>query len=210
MSKRKKHFISLIGEKNPLSFQMLGICSALAVTSKLATALTMAISMCFVLILSSLTVSSIRKLIPRELRIITFLLIISTLVVATDIFLKAYFFEVSKELSIFISLIVTNCIVMGRAESFALHNKPIDSAVDAFGSSIGYGMFLVTTASIREAFGQGALLGFSVIPDIFYRYGYQDILFFRLAPSAFIILGVSIALQKKIADYIYQLRNKDE
>jgi Na+-transporting NADH:ubiquinone oxidoreductase subunit D len=184
---------------NPINIQMLGICSALAVTVQLNTAVVMALSMTFVISFSNLTVSLLRKIIPRNIRIIVELSIISSLVILTDEFLKAYYYDISKQLSVFVGLIITNCIVLGRAESFALSNPPHLALIDGVGNGMGYGAVLVAVAFFRELLGFGTLFGFQIIPDGFYAAGYQDAGFMLLAPAAFILIGLFVWLQKYLS-----------
>lgn len=197
--RRTKAFQTLaqpIWGDNPINIQMLGICSALAVTVQLNTAVVMAISMTFVISFSNLTVSILRKIIPRNIRIIVELSIISSLVILTDEFLKAYYYDISKQLSVFVGLIITNCIVLGRAESFALSNPPHMALIDGIGNGIGYGGVLVAVAFFRELLGFGTLFGFQIIPDAMYAAGYEDAGFMLLAPAAFILIGLFVWLQK--------------
>jgi Na+-transporting NADH:ubiquinone oxidoreductase subunit D len=179
---------------------MLGICSALAVTVHLNTAMVMALSMTFVISFSNLTVSLLRKIIPRNIRIIVELSIISSLVILTDEFLKAYYYDISKQLSVFVGLIITNCIVLGRAESFALSNPPHLALIDGIGNGMGYGAVLVVVAFFRELLGFGTLFGFQIVPDGLYAAGYRDAGFMLLAPAAFILIGLFVWLQKFLSD----------
>lgn len=185
---------------NPINIQMLGICSALAVTVHLNTAMVMALSMTFVISFSNLTVSLLRKIIPRNIRIIVELSIISSLVILTDEFLKAYYYDISKQLSVFVGLIITNCIVLGRAESFALSNPPHLALIDGIGNGMGYGAVLVVVAFFRELLGFGTLFGFQIVPDGLYAAGYRDAGFMLLAPAAFILIGLFVWLQKFLSD----------
>lgn len=185
---------------NPINIQMLGICSALAVTVQLNTAMVMALSMTFVISFSNLTVSLLRKIIPRNIRIIVELSIISSLVILTDEFLKAYYYDISKQLSVFVGLIITNCIVLGRAESFALSNPPHLALIDGIGNGMGYGAVLVVVAFFRELLGFGTLFGFQIVPDGLYAAGYRDAGFMLLAPAAFILIGLFVWLQKFLSD----------
>ncbi len=185
---------------NPIAIQMLGICSTLAVTVQLRTAIVMGLSLTFVTAFSNLFISLMRKQIPRNIRIIVELSVISTLVILTDEFLKAFFYDISKQLSVFVGLIITNCIVMGRAEAFALANPPHLAFIDGVGNGFGYGLVLVTVAFVRELFGSGKLLGFQIVPDSFYRAGYENMGFMLLAPAAFIIIGLLVWLQKTLVN----------
>ena len=185
-------------QNNPISIQSLGICSALAVTVQLKTAVVMALSLTFVLSFSNLTVSALRKVIPRNIRMIVELSIIASLVILADEVLKAFLYDISKQLSVFVGLIITNCIVMGRAETFALGNPPHLAFLDGLGNGAGYGSILISVAFIRELLGSGKLFGYRVIPDAFYQAGYENMGFMLLAPAAFIIIGLLVWLQKTI------------
>ncbi|MCD6586300.1 MAG: NADH:ubiquinone reductase (Na(+)-transporting) subunit D [Desulfobacteraceae bacterium] len=191
-----KIFSRPIWSENPINIQMLGICSALAVTVQLKTALVMALSMTFVVSCSGFIISLLRKQIPKNIRIIVELSIISTFVILTDEFLRAYYYDISKQLSVFVGLIITNCIVMGRAESFALSNPPHLAFIDGFGNGVGYGSVLLTVAFIRELLGSGNCFGIQVVPDYLYSMGYENAGFMMLAPAAFIIIGLLVWLQK--------------
>ena len=161
-------------KSNPISKQILGVCSALAVTVQLKTAIVMALALTFVVAFSNLIISLMRHAIPRNVRIIVEVSVISTLVILADEFLRAYMYEISKQLSIFVGLIITNCIVLGRAETFAMSNPPGRSFIDGLGNGLGYGSVLVGVAFIRELFGSGKLLGYPVIPAYFYEAGYEN------------------------------------
>lgn len=193
-----KIFLNPVWTENPVNMQMLGICSALAITVQLKTALVMALSMTFVLAFSSLMISLMRRQIPKNIRIIVELCVISTFVILIDEFLKAYFYDISKQLSVFVGLIITNCIVMGRAESFALSNPPHLAFIDGVGNGLGYGSVLVAVAFIRELLGAGKFFGVSVVPEFFYTAGYENAGFMLLAPAAFIIIGLMVWLQKTL------------
>jgi Na+-transporting NADH:ubiquinone oxidoreductase subunit D len=197
--KPSKIFLRPIWNDNPINIQMLGICSALAVTVQLKTAFVMALSMTFVLSCSSFMISLLRKLIPKNIRIIVELSIISTFVILTDEFLRAYMYDISKQLSVFVGLIITNCIVMGRAEAFALSNPPHLAFIDGVGNGFGYGSVLVLVAFIRELLGSGSVFGFQVVPNFLYSIGYEDAGFMLLAPAAFIIIGLLVWLQKSLS-----------
>jgi Na+-transporting NADH:ubiquinone oxidoreductase subunit D len=166
-SKKNKKLISdPLDENNPVTIQVLGICSALAVTVQMKAAVVMSVSVLFVLILANVTVSLIRNLIPNRIRIIVQLVVVAALVIVVDQVLKAYLFDVSKELSVFIGLIITNCIIMGRLEAFALGNKPWPSALDAVGNSLGYAMVLVIVSFFKELFGSGKLFGVEIFGNL--------------------------------------------
>lgn len=197
-TKTFKAFSKSVWSNNPVSIQSLGICSALAVTVQLKTAIVMGISMTLVVAFSSLIISTIRNLIPRNIRIIVEISIIATLVILTDEFLRAYYYDISKQLSIFVGLIITNCIVLGRAESFALSNPPHLAFIDGIGNGAGYGAVLALVAFIRELFGSGSLFGIQLLPEFIYDAGYEDMGFMLLAPSAFIIIGLMVWLQKRL------------
>ncbi len=191
-----KVFFTPIWESNPVSGQILGICSALAVTVQLKTAIVMSLALTFVLAFSNLSVSLIRNLIPRNIRIIVELTIIATLVIVADQVLIAFLYDISKQLSIFVGLIITNCIILARAETYALGNPPVLSMLDGIGNGLGYSQILITVAAIRELLGAGKLFGFQVIPDSFYAAGYENMGFMVLAPGAFISIGFIVWLQK--------------
>jgi Na+-transporting NADH:ubiquinone oxidoreductase subunit D len=183
---------------NPISRQSLGICSALAVTVQLKTAIVMGLALTFVLSFSNLTISLLRNYIPRNIRMIVELSIIASLVILADEVLRAFMYEVSKQLSVFVGLIITNCIVMGRAETFALGNAPLPSFLDGLGNGAGYGLVLAMVAFFRELLGAGKLLGWPVVPQGFYDLGYENIGFMLLAPAAFIIIGLLVWLQNTV------------
>lgn len=181
---------------NPITVQVLGICSALAVTVKLEPAIVMAISVTVVTALSNLIISLIRNTIPSRIRIIVQLMVVSFLVILVDQVLKAFMYELDKALSVYIGLIITNCIVMGRLEAFALGNKPLPALLDGIGNGLGYGLILVIVAFIRELFGSGQLMGFQVIPEGFYNIGYENCGFMLNPPMALILIGVVIWIQR--------------
>ncbi|MDR1864039.1 MAG: NADH:ubiquinone reductase (Na(+)-transporting) subunit D [Bacteroidales bacterium] len=195
-SKKLKPLIHPILTENPVTVQILGICSALAVTVKLEPALVMALSVTAVTGCSNLIISSIRNFIPNSIRIIVQLVVIAALVIIVDQVLKAFAYEVSKQLSVFVGLIITNCIIMGRLEAFAMANKPLPSFLDGIGNGAGYGLILAAVAFFRELFGSGSLLGYKVIPEAFYEFGYRDNGLVILPPMALIIMGVIIWIQK--------------
>jgi Na+-transporting NADH:ubiquinone oxidoreductase subunit D len=198
-TKAFKVFFNPIWESNPVSGQILGICSALAVTVQLKTAIVMGLSLTFVLAFSNLLVSLMRNIIPRNIRIIVELTIISTLVIFADQVLQAFLYDISKQLSIFVGLIITNCIILGRAETYALGNPPLLSLLDGIGNGLGYSQILITVGILRELLGAGKLLGFQVVPEAFYAAGYQDMGFMVLAPGAFIAIGLIAWLQKTVS-----------
>jgi Na+-transporting NADH:ubiquinone oxidoreductase subunit D len=184
---------------NPISRQSLGICSALAVTVQLKTAIVMGLALTFVLSFSNLTVSLLRNHIPRNIRMIVELSIIASLVILADEVLRAFLYDVSKQLSVFVGLIITNCIVMGRAETFALGNAPLPSFLDGMGNGAGYGLVLAMVAFFRELLGSGKLLGWQVVPQGLYNLGYENNGFMLLAPAAFIIIGLLVWLQNTVS-----------
>ena len=181
---------------NPITVLILGICSALAVTAKLKPAIVMALSVTVVTALSNLVISLLRKGIPSKIRIIVQLIVVATLVILVDQFLKAFVYDVSKQLSVFVGLIITNCIVMGRLEAFAMAHNPWESFLDGIGNGLGYGSILVIVAFFRELFGSGTLLGYQVIPQGMYDFGYVNNGLMILPPMALIIIGIIIWLQK--------------
>ena len=181
---------------NPITVLILGICSSLAVTAKLKPAIVMALSVTVVTALSNLVISLLRKGIPLKIRIIVQLIIVATLVILVDQFLKAFMYDVSKQLSVFVGLIITNCIVMGRLEAFAMSHSPWESFLDGIGNGLGYGLILVIVAFFREMFGSGTLLGYQVIPQGLYDFGYINNGLMILPPMALIIIGIIIWLQK--------------
>ena len=202
----KKTFIDPLIDNNPITRQVLGICSALAVTVRVEQAIVMTLALTFVLTMSNMIVSMLRKYIPSSIRIIVQLTVISTLVTLIDKVLEAYMYDLSKELAVFISLIVTNCIVMGRADAFAMQNNVKSSFLDGLGNSLGYGAILILVAAFRELFGTGTLLNFQVIPSSWYLNSqsgwYVDNGLMLLAPGAFIILGLIIWAQRSITSYV--------
>ena len=201
-SKKNKKLISdPLDENNPITVQVLGICSALAVTVQMKAAVVMSVAVLFVLILANVSISLIRNLIPNRIRIIVQLVVVAALVIVVDQVLKAYLFDVSKELSVFVGLIITNCIIMGRLEAFALGNKPWPSALDAIGNSLGYGMVLVIVSFFKELFGSGKLFGFEIFGNAteqtgLYAIGYMDNGLMLLPPSSLILVAVYIWIQK--------------
>ncbi len=182
-------------QSNPVSKQILGICSSLAVTVQLKTALVMSLALTFVVAFSNLAISLMRRQIPRNIRIIVEVAVIATLVIIADEFLKAFMFDISKQLSVFVGLIITNCIVMGRAETFAMGNPPGKSFVDGIANGIGYGSILCGVAFFRELLGSGKLFGFKVIPESFYQAGYENMGLMLLAPGAFIMIALFVWLE---------------
>ena len=190
--KRKDVLLDPLFNNNPIALQVLGICSALAVTTKLETSVVMCGAVIFVLMGSNVSVSLLRNQIPPNIRIIVQLTIIASLVIITDQFLKAYFFDISKQLSVFVGLIITNCIIMGRAEAYAMQNPPGMSAIDAMGNAMGYSIILLVTAFLRELFGSGKLFGVEVLPLVTEGGWYNPNGLMVLSPGAFFIIGIMI------------------
>jgi len=189
--------------QNPITLQVLGICSALAITNTLETALIMSASLTVVLIFSNVTVSMIRKHIPNSVRIIIYMTIIATGVIVVDQVLKAFAPEAAKTLSVFVGLIVTNCIVLGRAEAFAVKNGPWDSFLDGIGNGLGYSLILIIVATIRELLGAGSLLGYEILPLVQNGGWYVPNQMMLLPPSAFFIIGLLIwAIRKRKPDQV--------
>jgi Na+-transporting NADH:ubiquinone oxidoreductase subunit D len=185
-------------QNNPISKQVLGICSALAVTVQMNTAIVMALALTAVVACSNLIISMMRKIIPRNIRIIVEVAVIATLVIIADEVLKAFMYNISKQLSVFVGLIITNCIVMGRAETFAMSNPPLKSFVDGMANGIGYGSILVGVSFFRELLGSGKILGFPVVPQALYDMGYMNMGLMLLAPGAFIVIGLFVWLEHAI------------
>lgn len=190
-----------IGMKNPVTVLVLGVCSALAVTAKLEPALVMGISVTAVVVFANLIISLMRNTIPSRIRIIVQLVVIAALVIVVDQVLKAFAYEVSKQLSVFVGLIITNCILMGRLEAFAMGNKPWPAVLDGLGNGLGYTVILVVVAIVREVFGAGTLtfpvIGtIQIIPQFFYDLGYENNGLMILPPMALILLGIIIWIQR--------------
>ena len=193
-----------LSKENPITVQVLGICSALAVTAQVKPALVMAISVIVVVSISNVIISLLRNTIPPRIRIIVQLLVVAMMVILVDQVLKAFVYDVSKQLSVFVGLIITNCIVMGRLEAFAMQNKPWESFLDGIGNGLGYGLILFIIAFFRELFGSGTLLGYQIIPESWYAANggfYYNNGLFILPPMALIIVGVII--------WVHRSRNKD-
>ena len=188
----KKSILAPVLDNNPIALQVLGVCSALAVTTKLETAFVMTLAVTFVTALSNFSVSLIRNHIPNSVRIIVQMAIIASLVIVVDQVLKAYLYDISKQLSVFVGLIITNCIVMGRAEAFAMKSAPIPSLIDGIGNGLGYGFVLITVGFFRELFGSGKLFGLEVLPLVSNGGWYQPNGLMLLAPSAFFLIGFMI------------------
>ncbi|MBD5329249.1 MAG: NADH:ubiquinone reductase (Na(+)-transporting) subunit D [Bacteroides sp.] len=200
----KKTFLPLINplsKDNPVIVQVLGICSALAVTAKMEPAIVMTISVTAVLAFANVIISLLRKTIPNSIRIIVQLLVVAALVVIVDQVLKAYNYEVSKALSVFIGLIITNCIIMGRLEAFALNNRPWPSFLDGIGNGLGYGIILIIVSFFRELFGSGTLMGYQIFPQWWYDAGYMNNGMMILPPMALIVVACII--------WVHRIKNKD-
>ncbi|MBP5548414.1 MAG: NADH:ubiquinone reductase (Na(+)-transporting) subunit D [Bacteroidales bacterium] len=184
-------------KENPITVQVLGICSCLAVTAQLKPAVVMAISVTVVVALANLIISLLRNTIPPRIRIIVQLVIVSTLVILVNQVLMAFVYDVSKQLSVYVGLIITNCIVMGRLEAFAMTNKPLDSLLDGIGNGLGYGIILVILGFVRELFGRGTLWGYPIIEKLgLYNIGYENNGFIIMAPMALILVGIIIWIQR--------------
>jgi Na+-transporting NADH:ubiquinone oxidoreductase subunit D len=185
-----------LNDSNPITVQVLGICSALAITVKLKPAIVMALSVVFVMAVANVVISLLRKSIPPRIRIIVQLVVIASLVILVDQVLKAFLFDVSKQLSVFVGLIITNCIIMGRLEAFALSNKPWPSFLDGIGNAAGYGIILIIVAFFREFLGSGTILDYQVIPQGVYNFGYENNGLMILPPMALIVVGIIIWVQR--------------
>jgi Na+-transporting NADH:ubiquinone oxidoreductase subunit D len=192
MESVKETLTGPIFKNNPIALQILGVCSALAVTSSLQVTLVMCIALTFVTAFSNLGVSAIRQHIPGSIRIIVQMVIIASLVIVVDQFLKAYAYAISKQLSVFVGLIITNCIVMGRAEAFAMKNPPMASFIDGIGNGLGYSVVLIVVAVVRELFGAGKLFGYEILPLVTDGGWYNPNGLLLLPPSAFFLIGLFI------------------
>ena len=196
MGKNTKLLTNPINIDNPITVQVLGICSALAITVKLEPAIVMSIAVLFVLAFANVIISLLRNTIPSRIRIIVQLVVIAALVILVDQVLKAFVYDVSKQLSVFVGLIITNCIIMGRLEAFALGNKPWPSFLDGVGNSAGYAIILIIVAFFRELFGTGKIFEIRIIPESFYEFGYADNGLMILPPMALITVGILIWVQR--------------
>ncbi|MGB3775936.1 MAG: NADH:ubiquinone reductase (Na(+)-transporting) subunit D, partial [Leeuwenhoekiella sp.] len=190
-----------LADNNPITIQVLGICSALAITAQLKASIVMALSVMFVLGMGNVVISLMRNIIPSKIRIIVQLIVVAALVIIVDQVLKAFAYELSKALSVFIGLIITNCIIMGRFEAFALGNGPWRSFLDGIGNAAGYGLILIIVGFFRELLGSGTLLGFQILGDPIqktglYAIGYEDNGFMLLSPMALIVVGIIIWIQR--------------
>lgn len=198
MSKAREVFLDPLIDNNPIGLQVLGICSALAVTTKLETAVVMSLAVLFVTMTSTVAVSAMRGMIPASVRIITQLTIIASMVMIADQILKAYLYEISLQLSVFVGLIITNCIIMGRCEAFAMQNRPWLTLLDAVGNSAGYALVLLLVATFRELLGTGRILGVSVLPTVSEGGWYVPNGLMTLAPAAFILIGCFIWVVRSV------------
>ena len=196
MAKLSKVLLEPLNLNNPITVQILGICSALAVTVKMKPAVVMALSVMFVLAFANVIISLLRNTIPTRIRIIVQLVVVASLVVLVDQVLKAYVYDISKQLSVFVGLIITNCIIMGRLEAFALGNKPLPSFFDGIGNAAGYGIILVIVSFFRELLGSGTIWGYRVIPDSLFAHGYENNGLMILPPMALILIGLIIWIQR--------------
>lgn len=199
--KDSKLILDPLADNNPITIQVLGICSALAITAELKASIVMAISVMAVLAIGNVVISLMRNIIPSKIRIIVQLVVVAALVIIVDLVLKAYSYQLSKTLSVFVGLIITNCIIMGRFEAFALANGPWRSFLDGIGNAAGYGIILIVVGFFRELFGSGSLLGFKVLGDPIektglYAIGYENNGFMLLSPMALIVVGIIIWVQR--------------
>lgn len=194
--KNRKLLLNPLNKENPITVQVLGICSALAVTAKLEPAFVMSLSVIAVLAIANVLISLLRNGIPPRIRIIVQLVVIASLVILVDQLLKAFLFDVSKQLSVFVGLIITNCIIMGRLEAFAMANKPWPAFLDGLGNAIGYSWILIVVAFFRELLGSGTIWGYQVIPEGFYLFGYKNNGLMILPPMALIVVGIIIWVQR--------------
>lgn len=195
-SKNFKLLANPLNLDNPVTVQILGICSALAVTTKLKPAIVMGLSVIVVTAFSNLVISVMRNSIPPRIRIIVQLVVVASMVILVDQLLRAFVYDVSKQLSVYVGLIITNCIIMGRLEAFAMGNKPWPSFLDGIGNGIGYSMILIVVAFIRELFGSGAILGYQVVPQSFYDAGYINNGMMIMPTMALVLVGVIIWIQR--------------
>jgi len=195
-SKNFKLLANPLNLDNPVTVQILGICSALAVTTKLKPAIVMGLSVIVVTAFSNLVISVMRNSIPPRIRIIVQLVVVASMVILVDQLLRAFVYDVSKQLSVYVGLIITNCIIMGRLEAFAMGNKPWPSFMDGIGNGIGYSIILIVVAFVRELFGSGAILGYQVVPQSFYDAGYINNGMMIMPTMALVLVGVIIWIQR--------------
>lgn len=200
-AKNRQIFTDPFSDDNPITVQVLGICSALAVTVMLKPSIVMGLAVTVVVAGSNTIVSLIRKWVPMQVRIIVEMVVVATLVIIVDQFLQAYAFDVSKQLSVFVGLIITNCIVLGRLEAFALGNPTWPSILDGLGNGLAYGMIICTVGVFRELLGSGKLLGVQIIPEMAYELGYMNNGLMVLPPGAFVLLGLIIWIQRTATKY---------
>lgn len=217
MTSVRKVLFTPLFENNPIALQILGVCSALAVTTQLNVTLVMCVALTLVTAFSNFFISAIRHHMPSSIRIIVQMTIIASLVIAVDQFLQAFAYEISKDLTVFVGLIITNCIVMGRAEAFAMKNPPVISFLDGIGNGLGYSLVLITVASFRELFGSGSLLGIEILPLVENGGWYQGNGLMLLSPSAFFIIGFLIwglrsikTEQKEVREFRMATHTTDE
>ncbi len=194
--KNRKLIKDPLNDNNPITVQVLGICSALAITVQVKPSIVMALSVIVVCAFSNLVISLIRNVVPNRIRIIVQLTVVATLVILVDQVLKAYVYDVSKQLSVFVGLIITNCIIMGRLEAFAMGNKPWPAFLDGVGNGLGYGLILILVSVVRELFGSGSIMGYQLVPDAAYKMGYFNNGLAILPPMALIVVGVIIWIQR--------------
>jgi Na+-transporting NADH:ubiquinone oxidoreductase subunit D len=192
MAKLRKIVTDPLTDNNPVTWQVLGVCSALAVTTKVSTAVVMSLALTVVLCFSNVSISLLRNVIPNKIRMIVELCVIATLVILADQFLQAFVYDISKQLSVFVGLIITNCIVMGRAEAYALQNPPLKSLLDALGNGLGYSIVLILVASFREILGNGSWFGITILNSSWY----PSNTLMLLPPGAFVIIGMLIWFQR--------------
>ena len=203
MGKDSRLILDPLADNNPITIQVLGICSALAITAELEASIVMSISVLFVLAIGNVVISLMRNIIPSKIRIIVQLIVVATLVIIVDLVLKAFAYELSKTLSVFVGLIITDCIIMGRFEAFALGNGPWRSFLDGIGNALGYAIILIIVGFFRELLGSGTLLGYSILGNPIpgelsglYAYGYENNGFMLLSPMALIVVGIIIWIQR--------------
>ncbi|NBW32441.1 MAG: NADH:ubiquinone reductase (Na(+)-transporting) subunit D [Cytophagia bacterium] len=200
--KERKLITDPLSDNNPVTIQVLGICSALAVTTQMKPTMVMALSVTAVVALSNFVISLMRNAIPPRIRIIVQLTVVSVLVILVDQALKAYMYDISKQLSVFVGLIITNCIVMGRLEAYAMGNKPVPSLLDGLGNGFGYGFVILTVAFFRELLGSGKIFGFQVIPDAMYEAGYVNNGLMMIPAGALFVVACFIWVQRSLAKHL--------
>lgn len=199
LNKQQKKLLSdPLDENNPITVQVLGICSALAVTTQVKPAFVMSLAVVFVMVFSSLFISLMRNYVPGRVRIIVQLVVVASMVILVDQILKAFVYDVSKQLSVFVGLIITNCIIMGRLEAFAMGNKPWPSVLDAFGNAMGYGFIIIAVAVMRELFGSGSIAGVNLIPNMAYEAGYVNNGLMVVPAGALFAIGIIVWIQRSL------------